>query len=140
MPSLDSIRRRQQIAEVRGGLVIETIPSSAQVFVDGFYVGIAEQFGLVGRPMSIAAGSHRIELRAPGYETTAFSVMIEPNQILRYRGDMQSAAPRPAAPIAPSQPAAAKSYYVIPKCYAGDRPPRGPLPKGCDAKNLQPYK
>ena len=37
-------------------------------------------------------------------------------------------------------PRAAKSYYVIPKCYAGDRPPRGPLPAGCDRKNLQTYK
>jgi hypothetical protein len=141
MPSLDSVRRRQQFADVRGSLGIETIPGSAQVFIDGFYVGLAEEFGLLGRPMNIAAGSHRVELRAPGYETLAFSVMIEPNQILRYRGDMQSTAPRAAAVPAPSQPqAAAKSFYVIPRCYAGDKPPKGPLPKGCDAKNLQTYK
>jgi hypothetical protein len=141
MPSLDSVaRRRQEFADVRGSLGIETIPGSAQVFVDGFYVGTADEFGLIGRPISIAAGSHRVELRAPGYETAAFSVMIEPNQILRYRGDMRATASTPPTAIAPSQPAAAKTFYVIPKCYAGDKPPKGPLPKGCDAKNLQTYK
>ncbi len=35
------------------------------------------------------AGAHHVELRAPGYETLTFSVMIEPNDIVRYRGDMQ---------------------------------------------------
>ena len=68
--------------------------------------------------------------------------MIEPNDILRYRGDMQLVQPAPPAANAPTPqaPRAAKSYYVIPKCYAGDRPPRGPLPAGCDRKNLQTYK
>jgi hypothetical protein len=53
---------------------------------------------------------------------------------------MRATASTPPTVIAPSQPAAAKTFYVIPRCYAGDKPPKGPLPKGCDAKNLQQYK
>ena len=132
----------QRKVEPRGSLRIETIPGAAQVFVDGFYAGTADEFGLLGHPLTLPAGSHRIELRAPGYETLAFSVMIEPNEIVRYRGDMQSLAARPPVTITPSQPAAAaaKSFYVIPKCYAGDKPPKGALPPGCNRKNLQTVK
>ena len=97
---------------------------------------------LGGRAIKLNAGAHHVELRAPGYETLTFSVMIEPNSLVRYRGDMQRIATKPAAAAAPSQPAAgrAKSFYVIPNCYAGDKPPSGTLPKGCDLKKLQTRK
>jgi hypothetical protein len=132
--------RREVIA--RGGLVLQTIPDMAQVFVDGYYVGLAEEFGLHGRPLDIDAGAHRIELRAPDYETLAFSVMIAPNDIMRFRGHMQPLTPKRAVAVVtpPAPPAAAKSFYVIPNCYAGDKPPSGTLPKGCDLTKLQTRK
>ena len=34
----------------------ETMPDMAQVFVDGFYVGLAEEFGLRGRAIDLSAG------------------------------------------------------------------------------------
>jgi hypothetical protein len=112
------------------------------VFVDGYYVGLAEEFGLHGRPLDIDAGAHRIELRAPDYETLAFSVMIAPNDIMRFRGHMQPLTPKRAVAVVtpPAPPAAAKSFYVIPNCYAGDKPPSGTLPKGCDLTKLQTRK
>ena len=140
-------RQRAEVID-RGRFVLQTVPDAAQVFVDGYYVGVAEEFGLHGRPMDIGAGSHRVELRAPGYETLAFSIMVGPNDTVRYRGDMQPLSTKPTvvvvsptpAPIGPATPAIAKSYYVIPNCYAGDKPPKGALPKGCDVKNLQTRK
>lgn len=134
-----NVVRRPRVLE-RGGLVLQTIPDMAQVFVDGSYVGLAEEFGLRGRAMDISAGSHRIELHAPGYETLAFSVMIEPNDIVRYRGDMQPVSTRPTVVVVSSPPVAPRSFYVIPNCYAGDKPPSGTLPKGCDVKKLQTRK
>jgi hypothetical protein len=131
-------RRREAVA--RGGLVLMTVPDIAQVYVDGYYVGLAEEFGLHGRAMEITAGTHRIELRAAGYEALAFSVMIAPNDILRYRGDMQPVSTKPAVVVIQSPPPAPRSFYVIPNCYAGDKPPTGTLPKGCDRKNLQTRK
>lgn len=121
----------------RGALVLQTIPDMAQVFVDGYYVGLAEEFGLRGRPMDVSAGVHSIEVRAAGYETLAFSIMIQPNDIVRYRGDMQPLSTKQLVVMMPSPPAAPRSFYVIPNCYAGDKPPTGSLPKGCDRKNLQ---
>jgi hypothetical protein len=131
---------RRQREPARGTLILQDVPGSAQVLVDGFYAGLAEEFGPGGRALNLEAGAHHIELRAPGYEPLTFSVRIEPNGTVRYRGDMQRAGltqPAIAAPPAPSQPAVARSFYVIPNCYAGDKPPTGVLPKGCDVKKLQ---
>jgi hypothetical protein len=137
---------RRQRENTRGTLIFQDIPGSAQVLVDGYYVGLAEEFGPGGRTLNLEAGAHQIELRATGYDTLTFNVRIEPNGILRYRGDMQRAGTTkpalaaPPSPPAPSRPAVARSFYVIPNCYAGDKPPTGVLPKGCDRKNLQTRK
>ena len=139
---------RRQRGTARGGLMLQgAFPSAAQVYVDGHYVGLAEEFGAGGGAMNLDAGAHRVELRAPGYDTLAFSVMIEPNSLVRYRGDMQQITTKPTAPAVPSQAAptapapAPKSFYVIPNCYAGDKPPSGAsLPKGCDVKKVQTRK
>jgi hypothetical protein len=138
------LRRQRNAAREasRGTLVLEDVPDNAQVHVDGHYVGLAAEFGSGARSLNLDAGAHRIELRAPGYEMQNFSVMIEPNGTLRYRGDMQrvAATSRAAAAAPAPQRAPARSLYVIPNCYAGDKPPTGTLPKGCDVKNLQTRK
>jgi hypothetical protein len=136
--SMAETYRRRQREVARGGLVLQTVPAMAQVFVDGYYVGLAEDFGPGGRALD--AGAHHVELRAQGYETLTFAVTIEPNSIVRYRGEMQPIATKPAAATAAQQPTAVKSFYVIPNCYAGDKPPSGTLPKGCDLKKLQTRK
>jgi hypothetical protein len=130
---------RRQRESARGSLVLQAVPSGAQIFVDGHY-GLAEEFGTGGATINLDAGTHQIEVRAPGYEPLTFTVMIEPNSLVRYRGSMQAVASNPAAAAPQAKPAPAKSFYVIPNCYAGDKPPSGTLPKGCDIKNLQTRK
>jgi len=118
----------------RGALRFETIPGSAQVYIDGYYAGLVEDFGVLGRPLELEAGPHRVELRAADYVTLAFNVNIVANQTTRYRGDLErNAATRPVPPVS----AAAQTTYVIPNCYAGNRPPVRPLPAGCDIKLLR---
>ena len=125
----------------RGRLTLETLPESAQVYVDGFYVGLAEEFGFRGRALELSAGSHQVELRSPEHETLSFSVIITADETVRYRGDMRrlSVAAIAPAPIAARKPQST-SVYVIPKCYAGDKPPAQPLPVGCDRRKLQTHK
>jgi hypothetical protein len=139
MSMAETYLRRQREA-ARGGLVLTTAPDMAQVYVDGYYVGLAEEFGLRGRAINLDAGAHRVELRAPGYETLMFRVVIEPNDLVRYRSEMQPIATKPAAATAPPPTPVTRSVYVIPNCYAGNKPPTGTLPKGCSLKNLQTRK
>ena len=120
----------------RGGLAIDTTPETADVYVNGFYVGQAKELGLRGRPLDLAAGAYRVEIRAAGHEPLLFNAMIAPNDIFRYRGDMHPLSTRPVV-LMPSRPPVAKQLYVIPNCYAGDKPPARPLPPGCDRKKLR---
>lgn len=134
MPSVETERLPIAARLVpRGWLRFETTPGSAQVSVDGYYVGLVDDFGLAGHTLELEAGPHRIEVRESGYATLAFEVNIIANATMRYRGDLQ----RVDTPQPPAIASTPKTTYVIPNCYAGDRPPTRPLPSGCDIKQLQ---
>ena len=96
-------------------------PMPLKVFVDGFYVGIAEEFGLRGRPMIVTAGAHRVELRAAGYETLTFSVSDRPGRrFSATAATCSSSSTRPAGRLrAAAAGSGEKPLYVIPKLLRG---------------------
>lgn len=119
-----------------GGLSLEVEPQNADVYVDGFYVGRLEDFAADGMPLR--AGRHWIELRADGYQTLTIPVAITAGQLTRYRGGL--AAERPPL-VNPAPPPGSQTMYVIPGCYAGNRPPaESVLPKGCDIGALRTHR
>jgi hypothetical protein len=120
----------------RGGLRLDSSPESAQVYVDGFYVGVVEDFGISGRALDLGEGAHRVELRAAGYATLGFDVRIAANETTRYRGDLQKLSASPAVSAPAALPAIPRTTYLIPNCYAGDRPPSRALPPGCDLAKM----
>jgi hypothetical protein len=71
-----------------GGLRITDAPREAQVFADGYYVGIVNDFDGVFQHLNLEAGPHRIEIRVPGYDdVVAFDVNIQPGRTITYRAD-----------------------------------------------------
>jgi hypothetical protein len=117
-----------------GMLRFDVTPAAAQVFVDSFYAGrisdIDDQ-----RVLTLAAGPHRIELRAQDYEPVTFDVRIDPNDTIVYRAALERA--RPSTPVEPRAPGPTR-LYVIPGCYAGNMPPRADrLPAGCNIKQVR---
>jgi len=72
-----------------GGLSFEITPSDATVYIDGQFVGAVEQFTPNDQPLPMAPGRHRVEVRAPGYQTIVFDVDIMAGQVIPYRGEMQ---------------------------------------------------
>jgi len=119
-----------------GYLRLNVQPYTAQVFIDGFYVSTVDAFTGGGPARALPAGPHRIEIRADGYETATFDVRIDPNETITYRRELGKAEePKQARNVAPAIP---KTFYVIPKCYAGDKKPTADqLPKGCRASDLR---
>ena len=77
----------------RGYLRLEIEPNTAQVFVDGFYVGTVEEANRSQAGLNLAAGWHRLEFRAPGYVTPAVNVTIEANRTIGYRGELKPIRP-----------------------------------------------
>ena len=127
-------RAAAEASEV-GLLRLEVSPGSAQVYVDGAYVSTVDDFRGTGPARALSAGTHRIEIRADGYETASFDVRIDPNETTTYRRELKADQPAQARNVAPAIP---KTFYVIPNCYAGDKPPdKDKLPKGCQVLNVR---
>ena len=72
-----------------GGVALEVGPFDADVFVDGSYAGHVEDFDGSVQPLTLVAGTHRIEVQAPGYAPLVFDVTIQPGQVIPYRGDLR---------------------------------------------------
>jgi PEGA domain len=134
-PTPESAGRSDAPAEY-GFLRLNVQPYSAEVYVDGYYVSTVGDFSGTGPARALEAGPHRIEIRADGYETATFDVRIDPSQVVSYRRELARAEePRQTRTVAPAIP---KTFYVIPKCYAGDRRPSADrLPAGCRAANVR---
>jgi hypothetical protein len=77
-------------AASRGYLSLFVQPVTAQIYVDGFFLGTIEDYSGVPGPL-IDAGPHRVELRAVGYETAAFDVRIVGGGIVTLRDDLVKA-------------------------------------------------
>jgi PEGA domain len=72
-----------------GELRLKIKPRDAQVFVDGYYVGIVDDFDGVFQRLHLEPGPHRIEVRAPGYETLTFDVQIRFDDTTKFEGDLR---------------------------------------------------
>jgi hypothetical protein len=73
---------------IYGGLRITDAPREAQVFADGYYIGIVNDFDGAFQHANLEAGSHRIEIEAPGLQTVAFDVLVQPGRTITLRADM----------------------------------------------------
>ena len=71
-----------------GGLRITGAPQVAQVFADGYYVGIVNDFDGMFQHLNLGAGPHQIEIRDPNLPPVVFDVMIQSGQTITYRADI----------------------------------------------------
>ena len=68
-----------------GGVRIQGAPREGQVFVDGYYVGIVDDFDGAFQHVNLEAGRHQIEVRLPGGgQPAAFEVNVQPGQTITY--------------------------------------------------------
>jgi hypothetical protein len=71
---------------------------------------------------------------AHGYQSRTFDIRITEGETVTYREALdREAPPRPVAPaITHAEP---RTMYVIPRCYAGDKPPSSDT--NCDLTQLR---
>jgi hypothetical protein len=72
---------------VYGGVRITDAPQDAQVFADGYYVGIVDDFDGTFQHVNLEAGQHRIEVRAGGIPPISFDVYVQPGRTITLRAD-----------------------------------------------------
>ena len=71
-----------------GSLRLRVRPRFGEVFVDGYYVGLVNDYDGVFQRLRLDDGPHRIEITEPGFETLAFDVLILPGETITYEGDL----------------------------------------------------
>ena len=71
-----------------GELRLQVRPSFAEVYVDGYYAGQADEFDGSFQSLRLEEGEYHIEIMASGYDTIAFDVRIQPGRKITYRGEL----------------------------------------------------
>jgi hypothetical protein len=71
-----------------GGVRLKVKPRDAEVYVDGYYAGIVDDFDGTWQQLRLDDGGHRIEIRKPGLQPLTFDVMVQPGRTVTYRGDL----------------------------------------------------
>lgn len=72
-----------------GSLKLKVKPRSAQVYVDGYFSGVVDDYDGVWQRLRLRSGAHRIELRAEGYQPSIFDVLLVAGETVTYRGELK---------------------------------------------------
>ena len=75
-----------------GGVRLRIRPRDAQVFVDGYYAGLVDDFDGAFQQLRLEPGGHKIEIRMPGFEDLEMDVHVQPGRTLTLQEDLR---PRP---------------------------------------------
>jgi hypothetical protein len=67
-----------------GAVRIVDAPRDAQVFVDGYYAGVVDDYDGVFQHLNLEPGAHRIEIQSPVGPPSAFDVRIFPGETVTY--------------------------------------------------------
>ena len=64
-------------------------PKEAQVTVDGYFVGVIDDFDGMSQRLALEEGPHKIEITAPGFEPFTLEVNILREQTIKYKGTLR---------------------------------------------------
>jgi hypothetical protein len=73
----------------QGHLKLKVKPRNAKVYVDGYFVGLVDQFDGAFQKLALNGGRHKVEVRADGFETAEFDVLITPDQTVTFQGELK---------------------------------------------------
>jgi hypothetical protein len=71
-----------------GGLSFNIDPYDADVFIDGEYVGVADDFSPGQMPLTLLAGRHHVDLEAEGFGPVSFDITVVAGQVIPYSGTL----------------------------------------------------
>jgi hypothetical protein len=82
-------------ANDNGSLKLKVKPKEAEVYVDGYFVGLVDDFDGTFQHLDVEAGTHRIEIRANGYQPLVLEIRIAPGREVKYEGRLRPATAEP---------------------------------------------
>jgi PEGA domain-containing protein len=135
-------------------------PSKAEVYVDGYYAGIVDDFDGAFQRLHVMPGEHELELYLDGYRAVKQKIFLTADNTFKVKytleklGAGEQAEPRPTPPNPPPNMQGAPQMpppgypppQQPPQGYPPAQPPRGPStrrmppppPPGADTRGGQP--
>jgi hypothetical protein len=106
---------------------LQITPRSAQVYVDGQFAGLVDEFDGSFQRLNVEIGRHEIQVYQEGYRTLKREVLFTRGTTVKIEGALQPLAPGdPAEPIPAPAPSTAQQYQS-PRAAP---PPRAPEQSG----------
>jgi len=72
-----------------GSLRLKINPKQAQIYIDGYFVGVVDSYDGAFQKLGLEGGGHKVELKADGYEPLQFEVLVTPGETVTYKGEMK---------------------------------------------------
>jgi hypothetical protein len=117
---------------LRSAVRIEVTPKEAEVYVDGYYAGIVDDFNGAFQRLRLPPGQHEIVVRKDGFRALKQDVYLTPDATFHIRGRLEALVagepnePRPTPLASPSGGAQPGEYAPPPTMSPGagaQRPP-----------------
>lgn len=96
-----------QFYRPESALRIQVSPRNTQVFVDGYYAGIVDDFDGVFQRLRLEPGTHELTLYLPGFHTFTQQLFLQPDRTFNLKQKLLPLAPGEAPdprPVAPGSP------------------------------------
>jgi hypothetical protein len=71
-----------------GKLRLDIDQRDAEVYIDGYYAGVVDDFDGVLQGLRLEAGNYQVEIALPGFEPLQFDVHVSPGRTTTYRGSL----------------------------------------------------
>ena len=95
-------------------------PKQAEVYVDGYYAGLADDFDGVFKHLHTTPGGHAITLYLEGYRTVTQNIYVPPDTTFKLRDTMERLA---AGEASEQPPLPARPLGSAPSRRPANRPP-----------------
>lgn len=118
---------------------IEVKPRDAQVYIDGYFVGVVDDFDGVFQRLDVPTGEHEIAVYLPGYKTYRQKTLFRPGEGYHFKAILEpTAAGAPAEPAPQPSSTGPDSYRDPRDPYNEPRDPRDPYERPRDPGRTQP--
>jgi hypothetical protein len=130
-------------ADPGASLRLEVKPKEAEVYVDGYYAGIVDDFDGTFQRLSVTPGEHDITLFLDGYRTVHQQVRVAPRKTFNVKYAMEQLAageqpePRPQPPAPPPGAQTGGRPGEMPPPTA-EQPPQGRAPRPLPPQPMPP--
>jgi PEGA domain len=108
-----------------GDMRTEVTPKQTQVYVDGYYAGVADDFDGIFQRLHTSPGGHAVTLHLDGYRTITQNIYVRPDSTYKLTETMEKLAPgEVSAPVPLPTPPTGRSDGRTPAPDGGSAPQR----------------